>query len=69
MATDISTLPPVKALASKLGAAPADRSLVKVEHPSSPPPLTEDNSGVLEDGEIEEQQGAIGSLQGQFSLR
>ncbi|KAF3053045.1 hypothetical protein E8E11_011583 [Didymella keratinophila] len=52
----------------QLGVASPDSSLVKVERLSSPPPLTEDNSGVLEDGEIDEQQGAVGSLQGELQL-
>jgi hypothetical protein len=68
MATDIVTPLPLKALASKLGVASPDRSLVKIGRASLPPPLTGDDSGVLEDGEIDEQQGPIGSLQGQFSL-
>lgn len=67
MATNIAPPLPLKALAIKLGVASPESSLVKVEHPSSPPPLTEDNSGVLDDGEIDEQQGAVGSLQGQLS--
>lgn len=69
MATGNATRLPLKSLARRLGVASPNRVLVKVERSSSPPPLTEDNSGVLEDGEIHEQQGAVYSLQGRFSIR
>lgn len=38
-----------------------ESSPVKAEHLSSPPPLVEDTSGILEDGEMDEQQVAVGS--------
>jgi hypothetical protein len=63
MATDTAARVPLKTLASKLGVASPGKPPVEVERSSSPPALTEDKSRILEDGEIEEQQGAVGSRQ------
>lgn len=68
MAAEVAAPVPPKALDSKLGVASPDKSPVKMEHSSSPPPLIDNISGILEDGEIDEKQGAVGSLQGKASL-
>lgn len=62
MATDIAAPIPLQTLASKLGVASPEKSPVKVEHSSSPPPPIKDASGILEDGEIDERQDVVGSL-------
>ncbi|KAF2631726.1 hypothetical protein BU25DRAFT_445804 [Macroventuria anomochaeta] len=59
---------PLKALASKLGVASPDKSPVKIENSSSPPPLVEDTSSILEDGEIDEHQDAADSLRNELQL-
>ena len=48
-----------QALANKPGAASSEKASVKAEHLSSPPPLIGHTSGILEDGEIDEEQDAV----------
>jgi hypothetical protein len=62
MATDITAPVPLQTLASKLDIASPEKSPVKGEHSSSPPPPIKDTSGILEDGEIDERQDLVGSL-------
>ena len=58
---------PLQVLTTRLGIPSSEKSLVKMEHTSSPPPLVEDTSGALEVGEIDEQQSAAGSSRGKPS--
>lgn len=44
------------------------QSPVKVAHLSSPPPLIENTSGILEDGEINEEQDEISSLRSKLAF-
>lgn len=67
MATDIAVSVPLKALANELGVASPQKYPVQIGRSSSPPPLMDDTSGILEDGEVEEKQNAVGSLHGRVS--
>ncbi|UPX09652.1 uncharacterized protein EKO05_0000337 [Ascochyta rabiei] len=68
MDTDCTIPAPLPVEANKLSGALPKAPFAKVEHSSSPPPLIEDTSDILEDGEIHEQQETVSSLRSELQL-